>query len=303
MLRIVAALCFVCGVAILGAAPAALAQATLSVSPDSGLTGGQSVTVTGSGFAKSSIGNILECNNAPNEPTVALGSPVSSNVPVGCTGPSLTQLVTTNSSGDVSSSYKVSMGTIGPPCGASGDIITKCPSTDSAGLSPSADAANFPCPPTAAQLAAGVTCQLSYGDEAGDSASANIAFTGGTTSSSTSTTTTTTGSSTTSTTSAGSTSTTTTTTSAPTTTSTTAIATPTTTATTSSTPVSTQPPSTSASSSSLAFTGAGLPLWLVMLAGALLVLFGVGIWLFGYMGAKSLRLNPAEKEPTSRRRR
>ena len=53
-----------------------------------------------------------------------------------------------------------------------------CPATDSAGKSPSADAANYPCPPTAAQQAAGDTCTLTYGDQANNSASAAILLAG-----------------------------------------------------------------------------------------------------------------------------
>jgi len=152
----------------------------LIVSPDSELTGGESVTVTGSGFADSSPGNILECNETPNQPTVALGSPVNGDLPVGCTAPSY-GLVTTSATGTISSSYAVTEGTVGPPCGASNDVITSCPSTDSAGQDPATDAANFPCPPTPTQQAAGATCVLRYGDEAGDNATAPIFFSNETT--------------------------------------------------------------------------------------------------------------------------
>jgi len=146
----------------------------LIVSPDSELTGSESVTVTGTGFADSSPGNILECNETPDQPTVALGSPVNGDLPVGCTAPSYS-LVTTSATGTISTDYTVTEGT-GPPCGASNDVITTCPSTDSAGQDPATDATNYPCPPTPTQQAAGATCVLRYGDEAGDSATAAIFF-------------------------------------------------------------------------------------------------------------------------------
>jgi hypothetical protein len=138
----------------------------------------QSVNVTGSGFAASSEGNLLECNGAPNQPTVALPAPVSSKVPVGCSAPSLSAVVSTSSSGTLSTSYKVVQGTVGPPCGSSGALIVQCPGTDSSGASPATEAAAYPCPPTPAQQAAGVVCVLEFGDAAGNTASSPIGFAG-----------------------------------------------------------------------------------------------------------------------------
>jgi hypothetical protein len=170
----------VLAVGVSGFATAAYGAATLTATPDTGLTNGQSVTLSGSGFTKSSIGNVLECNNATGQPTVAVGSPINSSISVGCTAPSLSKLVTTSATGTVSTTYDVVSGTIGPPCGAAPAAAT-CPATDSAGKSPAADAANYPCPPTAAQQATGVTCSLSYGDAAGDTAAATIQFQGAST--------------------------------------------------------------------------------------------------------------------------
>ena len=162
--------------AVLGVSAASASSATLTVSPDSGLSGGSVVNVSGSGFAKNSIGNILECNSDPNQPTVMDGSPVNSAIPVSCTAPSYSMLVDTSSEGGVSTTYTIVQGTTGPPCGPS--AAASCPATDSAGNSPSADAADYPCPPTTAQQAAGDTCTLSYGDESGNSATAAIYFVG-----------------------------------------------------------------------------------------------------------------------------
>ncbi|HTZ10653.1 MAG TPA: hypothetical protein VMB72_16390 [Acidimicrobiales bacterium] len=214
----------------LGAATASGAATgpTLSASPSTKLTNGEAVTVTGSGFAKNSIGNILECNDDPKQPTVALGSPVDSSVPVSCIPPSLGKLVTTNKKGDVSATFDVQTGTTGPPCGPSPDAAT-CPATDSAGNPPATDAAKYPCPPTAAEESAGDACELTYGDETGESADVIILF-GSETPPTTSTSTTSTSSTTT--TSTTSTTTTSTTTTSTTTTSTTTTTTPTTTTTT-----------------------------------------------------------------------
>ncbi len=151
---------------------------TLAVTPSTGLSNGESVSVTGAGDQANALGAILECNTAAGEPTVALGSPVSAPVPIGCTAPTYNQVTNTSSAGTISATYTVTTGTQGPPCGAANDVITPCPTTDSAGQDPTTDAANYPCPPTAAQQASGATCIVLYGDENGDRASAGIQFGG-----------------------------------------------------------------------------------------------------------------------------
>lgn len=170
------------GLGALGWVSAASASATvtLSVSPSTGLANGQSVTLSASGLADGSSGNVLECNNATGEPTVALGTPVNSDVAVGCTAPALaaSALASTSSTGTLSKTYSVSTGTIGPPCGGANDLVATCPSTDSSGGNPSTDAAAYPCPPTPAQQAAGVTCVIHFGDQAGDLATGTILFQG-----------------------------------------------------------------------------------------------------------------------------
>ena len=209
------------------------------------------MTLTGSGFTPSSTGNILECNNDPNEPNVALGAPVNNPVGVGCTAPSLSAsaLTSTSASGTVSKQYPVAGGTVGPPCGATGDLITTCPATDSSGGSPAADAAKYPCPPTPAQQAAGVVCVINFGDQAGDSGQVTILFQGESAPSST-------------TTSAAATATT---------------AAPTTTRPSSATTAPASHPATAAASGTLAYTGPGLPLlWTALLAA---VLIAAGLFL------------------------
>jgi hypothetical protein len=144
---------------------------SLTVNPATCLDGGTSVTVTGSGFDKSSPGNVLECNSDKGQPTVSL---LGQTVPVSCTGINISKLVTTDASGNVSSTFSVVDGTTGPPCGAS--PLQACPATDSSGGNPVTDAAKYPCPPTSAQATAGDTCSVSYGDAGGKQQSVTITF-------------------------------------------------------------------------------------------------------------------------------
>jgi hypothetical protein len=85
--------------------------------------------------------------------------------------------VATTATGTLSTTFKVVQGTVGPPCGPMPALLT-CPATDSGGASPTADAALYPCPPTAAQQAIGDVCTLTYGDQAGDSGMGTILFAG-----------------------------------------------------------------------------------------------------------------------------
>jgi len=147
------------------------ANVPMTVTPDTGLSNGQSVTVTGSGFTASSIGNVLECNSDAKQPTVDVPAPVSSTISVSCTAASYSHLVTTSATGALSGTFPVVQGTVGPPCGPA-PAVAACPATDSAGTSPTADAALYPCPPTPAQQAIGDVCQLTYGDSAGDGTTA-----------------------------------------------------------------------------------------------------------------------------------
>ena len=218
---------------------------SLTADPGTCLNGGSVVTVTGSGFDNGSAGAILECNNATSQPTVALGSPINQSVPVSCTGIEAAGLITTTSSGAISTKFTIAAGTTGPPCGGS-YLISKCPATDSTGGSPTTDAAKYPCPPTAAQLAAGVSCALAFGDAGGKQATVDIAFVPAPTPSAP----------------AGSTSATSATSASVTGASTAAAGNTT----------ATSAPSTSAST--LAFTGAGPGLWFTLLAGLLLLDLG-----------------------------
>lgn len=137
-----------------------------AVTPKTGLNNGDKVTVTGSGFTPG-FGGLTQCNNDPGQPTVLV--PLANvQIPVGCTNP-VNVLVTIDNAGNVpATQFTVKSGTVGPPD----------PGTDSAGHPAATDAANYPCPPTAAQINAGVTCVIGIGDLSGNKATVPITFQG-----------------------------------------------------------------------------------------------------------------------------
>ncbi len=159
------------------ATPAVAGTPVLTVSPDSGVTPGQNVTVTGSGYAANSLGSVLQCSGDPTVPMVTLPAPVGQTINVSCQALNILKLTSTNGSGGFTTTWKILSGTVGPPCGPPPAAAT-CPATDSAGIAPATDAANYPCPPTPAQQAAGVTCYIEYGDATLESAKASFTFAG-----------------------------------------------------------------------------------------------------------------------------
>lgn len=252
------------GVVMTGTAVAS-ASPTIGVTPSTALTNGQVIVVAGSGLTTSTYGYLLECNDAPSEPTVNLGAPFDVTLPVGCSPPSLKHLVVTGPSGDLAATFGVLEGRkFGPPCGPYANV-SGCSGLDSAKKKPGADAQNYPCPPSPAQETAGVTCSIVFIDSSGDRASTQIAFQGG---GPPAPTTTTTVAKTTTTTAAKKTSATTTTTKATTTAATGSSGTPT-----------TAVPTPTASSQQLAFTGPGPALGLLFLTGVAVTLLGVLLWL------------------------
>jgi len=119
---------------------------SVTVSPDTGLVDGQVVNVSASGFAPGDLGTVIECNNDASQPTVDI---FGNAVPVGCS--SLFPLVNFDASGNLPAMpLTIHEGTVGPPQ----------PGTDSLGNDAAVDAANFPCPATAAQKATGVGCDI-----------------------------------------------------------------------------------------------------------------------------------------------
>ncbi|HTZ08007.1 MAG TPA: hypothetical protein VMB72_02980 [Acidimicrobiales bacterium] len=146
----------------------------------SGVSSGDVITVAAGGLTPSVQASIVECSSVATQPVIA-PYPVScsalSPVTVPSSGPQ---------SGEISGTFTVASGVLGPPetgdtpscqstsgwpttallsipdCATSGDATT--------------DAAQYPCPPTSAQVASGIQCGLLLGDVAGDQASAEILF-------------------------------------------------------------------------------------------------------------------------------
>ena len=142
-----------------------LAAGTLTLSQSTALKNGQVISISGSGFGKNSTGTLVECNNDPSQPNVSIAG---NAVPVSCTDP-LNKLVTTDANGNLpATNLTIITGTTGPA--ASGK--------DSSGNDSAADAANYPCPPTATQIAKGDSCVITFGDASGDNLSVNISFAG-----------------------------------------------------------------------------------------------------------------------------
>jgi hypothetical protein len=149
--------------AFAGPTSAVVSSAVLTVTPNTGLSGGSVVSVSGTGFVHGSPGALLECNNDPNQPTIAA---LGNNLPVSCTNP-ISDLQTITAAGNLTATnFTVIEGKVGPP--ATG--------TDSASNSADADAMLYPCPPTAAQITAGDSCGFVMGDLGGDQAEAAISF-------------------------------------------------------------------------------------------------------------------------------
>lgn len=228
---------------------------TLTVDPGTCLTGGTPIAITGSGYTPNSLGIVLQCNSDPGQPEVMLGGLVNENVPVSCTGIALANAVHTGT-GSFTSSWDTIDGVTGPPCGKTGDLIATCPA-DSTGGNALTDAANYPCPPTPTQQAAGDTCTIAFGDEGGKTATVPITFAMDATAS----------------TGAGGVPPSTTATTSPATSASTTGA------------AATAAPATAASSGSLAFTGPGTGLYIIGAAGLIMILLGGAI--LGLSGAPS----------------
>ena len=117
----------------------------VSVAPSRILPGARDVTVSGSGLPSGGSGAISECSSASPQPTVVVhGVPT----PVSCSRPRRVHFSANGTLAPVG--VHAVDGTVGPPG----------PGTDNSGSAASADAASYPCPPTAPQIAAGARCFL-----------------------------------------------------------------------------------------------------------------------------------------------
>ena len=146
----------------------------------SGLAGGDTITLAGKGFTPGSLASDIECNSAPDQPVILF---LGNYVPISCTPLKLSSIAAT---GDYNPPpFAVIQGTTGPvlnnpavyPPGCTiNPALGKPPLPGQSGPipgcttsgNPATDAANFPCPPTAAQVAAGDDCAIAIGDQAGD---------------------------------------------------------------------------------------------------------------------------------------
>src|ERR1700681_1124372 len=205
----------------------------------SNVSGGDVLTLNGAGVTPSALASDVECNSDPTQSMVTL---LGNYIPISCTN---VKILNVTATGTFTGSFTIKSGTTGPsaagtPVCTTGSgmpaTTTTIPNCTTSGDG-ATDAAKYPCPPTAAQQAAGDTCVVAIGDINGDRAVGAISFTGA---------------------SAGG-----TTTSGATTSPTTA---PTATPTTAPTATPTTAPAT-APSGPLATTGPGPHLWLIALMG------------------------------------
>jgi hypothetical protein len=156
-------------------ASATKGQGTATADPATCLVDGTPVAMTASGMMPASatnfLGTFIECNSDPGQPTVSI---LGNTIPVSCSG-ALAHTFTPNADGSASATFDAIEGTTGPACAPSLCAPAKNP-VDSSGGNPFTDAANYPCPPTTAQLAAGDICVLAVGDTGGDQITIPIAF-------------------------------------------------------------------------------------------------------------------------------
>src|SRR5271168_1468612 len=85
LLLAVAGLCAFGTVGLVTASGSVGAVGTLTVTPNSGLTNGETVTVSATGLADSAFGALVECSTVPNQPTISVGG---RSDPVSCTNTS-----------------------------------------------------------------------------------------------------------------------------------------------------------------------------------------------------------------------
>jgi hypothetical protein len=175
---VAAALVLVLGVLMFAGADA-FATGALQSSASNNLTQAQVVTITGTGFAANSYGYVLECNETPGEPSVPVGPPFDTYIPIGCSAPNLKHIVSTTATGSLTTTFAVHLSRrLGPPCSPS-SVLGPCGQADSGGKRPRGDAMNYPCPPSPAQQAAKVSCALVFYDTAHEVVSTPITFLGG----------------------------------------------------------------------------------------------------------------------------
>jgi hypothetical protein len=123
------------------------------------------VQMTGAGFTPDSPWLAIECNVTPGEPS---GDESTPNLPIGC------RQTATQSPTPVPLGADTSGSTVTDATGAMQTSLAVAEGN----LGGSSQSAAYPCPPTAANLAAGGSCVVLVEDGAGDQASAALAITG-----------------------------------------------------------------------------------------------------------------------------
>ncbi|HMK62900.1 MAG TPA: putative Ig domain-containing protein [Acidimicrobiales bacterium] len=145
----------------------------------SDLAGGDVISVSGSGYAPDDVSAFVEeCNDDASQPVMSFAGIY---LPVSCTPVLLTVV---SASRTLSTNFTVIQGTTGPPlasgtpiCTEGGTPIVGCTTSGNAAT----DAADYPCPPTPAQVDLGDTCELIVSDVTGVSASGTLSFVAGAT--------------------------------------------------------------------------------------------------------------------------
>ena len=122
------------GAGSIALAATASAAPTFSVAPDTDLSSGQVVVVSGSGLSDSAIGAIVECNNDPDQPTIAV---LGNQIPVSCTNPLHAEASVSASGVLAATNFTVAEGQVGPPTTG----------TDSSSGSATTDPARIPARP------------------------------------------------------------------------------------------------------------------------------------------------------------
>ncbi len=148
------------------------ASCSITVNGTQPFASGAPVQVTGTDFDASVKGAVLECNMDPAAPTISVtfeGAKLGDQS-VGCTGPQST-FTKSSKSGAIfagtSANETTATLTLGPPAVG----------TDSGGGPAVTDAASYPCPPTQAEVTAGISCAYVWVDAKGESAYSDITFT------------------------------------------------------------------------------------------------------------------------------
>ncbi len=146
----------------------------------SGLAAGDVVNVSGTGFSPGALASIVQCNSEPSQPVIFF---LGNDIPVSCSPLAIVTIPSKGTSkGKLAGTHTMTTGTVGPPITGQPTTCTQVvPSTSaisgcSTTTNAATDAAKYPCPPTPTQEAAGDTCVLAIGDQAGDRAIGTVLF-------------------------------------------------------------------------------------------------------------------------------